>query len=380
VLGYHFIMPRSKGNKKQNQKPESPPTPDRRKNRPLWFALSLLVLALGFFGYTIYERHREKFPETPPLEPVLLQQYENLAALLNNRDKLEQVDIAEMNMHAAEGLPGSESIDIEKYLQRLDQWALHVRSETERHMYRFQQNPEQYNNSVGHFCVSFLLQVLQEDCGVKYNMERVRNIDFRNSKDQFIHGMIDDENGGTCVSMPVLYVAVGRRLGYPLKLVLSKAHMLCRWDGPNETFNIEGAGSGFSAFPNERYYEKPVKMTEQDIKSGRYLRSLTPEEELACFLAARGHCQYDNNRRDEARTSYLVATRLAPKDPAYRSWYRGTLPKRKPVSLFDDLPSHRRQKNVPGFPQFVRPITPKQGFQPLQPPGRPPVTNAPKVP
>ncbi len=40
--------------------------------------------------------------------------------------------------------------------------------------------------------------------------------------------MIADDNGGTCVSMPVLYTAVARRLGYPVKLVLAKGHAFCR--------------------------------------------------------------------------------------------------------------------------------------------------------
>ena len=62
----------------------------------------------------------------------------------------------------------------------------------------------------------------------------------------FIHGIIDGP-GGTCASMPVLYVAVGRRLGYPLKLVEARGHLLLRWDDPlgqrlgtPDVFNVEG--------------------------------------------------------------------------------------------------------------------------------------------
>jgi len=63
-----------------------------------------------------------------------------------------------------------------------------------------------------------------------YNKQRVRDVDFKNSRDLFLHGMVGSDNGGTCVSMPVLYVAVGRRLGYPMRLVLAKAHVFARWD------------------------------------------------------------------------------------------------------------------------------------------------------
>ena len=44
--------------------------------------------------------------------------------------------------------------------------------------------------------------------------------DFCQPEDVFIHGMIvEGGKGGTCASMPVLYVAVGRRIGLPLYLV-----------------------------------------------------------------------------------------------------------------------------------------------------------------
>ena len=33
-------------------------------------------------------------------------------------------------------------------------------------------------------------------------------------------------------------MAVGRRLGYPLKLVTTKGHLFVRWEGAGERFNI----------------------------------------------------------------------------------------------------------------------------------------------
>jgi hypothetical protein len=77
-----------------------------------------------------------------------------------------------------------------------------VKSITERYLYRAHDPrwAEYYKYSQAWLRIEFLAQVLQEDCGVHYNMERLRNIDFKNSKDLFIHSMIDDPNGGTCVS------------------------------------------------------------------------------------------------------------------------------------------------------------------------------------
>ena len=58
-----------------------------------------------------------------------------------------------------------------------------------------------------------LVTVLQQDLGVHYNPQRAREVDFRNSKDLFIHGLVGNPNGGTCVSIPALYTTIARRLG-----------------------------------------------------------------------------------------------------------------------------------------------------------------------
>jgi hypothetical protein len=231
------------------------------------------------------------------------------------------MDIATMNLLCATDLPGAENLDVSRCLARLDEWAARVKEETARHAYRITdpRYTDQYLRSEACYRASMLLQVLQEDCGVHYNMERVRDIDFTNAKDLFIHGMIDDTNGGTCVSMPVLYVAIGRRLGYPLRLVLAKAHVFARWDDAEggERFNIEGSGDGFASFPDEYYRTWPQPISEAEVRAGRFLQSLTPAEELAVFLAARGHCLHDIGRLPEARVAYARAHRFDPSRPEY---------------------------------------------------------------
>ena len=156
------------------------------------------------------------------------------------------------------------------------------------------------------------MQTLQEDCGVRYNPDSIYNPDFSDSRDSFLHGLMDPKRGGTCASMPVLYVAVGRRLGYPIKLVQTRGHLFCRWDDPNgERFNIEGT-NGFSSYRDEFYRKWPYGLTEDQLASREYLVSLTPAEELAVFMASRGHCYMDLQRFPEAVAAYKEMARLAP--------------------------------------------------------------------
>ena len=180
-----------------------------------------------------------------------------------------------------------------------------------------------------------MLQVLQEDFGVRYNPKRTTdsdfqnatcmNPDFRDSRDLFIHGIIDGD-GGTCCSMPVLYAAVARRLGYPLRLVEAPGHLFCRWDDPTgsidrvpEVINIEGSGDGISTYPDEYYLTWPKPWSDADRKADCYLKTLSPEQEFASFLATRAECLTDCGRTAEAIQAYTWAIALAPSDIRYRS-------------------------------------------------------------
>lgn len=253
---------------------------------------------------------------------------------------IEEYDIAALNLRCTQGLPGAEELDEGRLLAWLDNAARAAHFETCRHWYRFNANPAAYNNSAAYFCCYFLLQTLQEELGVRYNPARIRDFtfqdpktfdpDFRDSRDLFIHGIIDGP-GGTCASMPVLYIAVGRRLGYPLKLVQTRAHLFVRWDDPEgkcfgfpEWFNIEGSGEGIASYSDDFYRTWPEPWTEAEEVEGLYLRSMSPREELAAFLATRGHCLTDNCHLAQALESYSWASDLAPHIVRYKLLFADT--------------------------------------------------------
>jgi hypothetical protein len=141
--------------------------------------------------------------------------------------------------------------------------------------------------------------------------------DGRDSGNLFIHGLLTGR-GGSCVSMPALTVAIGRRLGYPLRLVNAKLHTFCRWDDPSsgERFNID-ATLGFGEHPDSYYYSWPAKITAQEIDWG-YLQSLTPRQEAAFFLSQRGVCWLDHLQFQQAVEELYAAHRLHPSFPEYR--------------------------------------------------------------
>jgi hypothetical protein len=270
--------------------------------------------------------------------PKTARKAETLDALLAlSPEELADVDIAEMNLLCAKGLPGAENLNIRDALTTLDRWSERVRFETQRHFYRLTdaRYAEYYRHSEAYMRASMLLQVLQEDLGVRYDMTARDNFDFSDSRVAFIHGMIPaqgqtaaETRGGTCVSMPVMYVAVGRRLGYPLRLATTRGHIFVRWDGLDhanpawrERFNIEGAGHGFSSFDDDYYATWPFQVTDAEIKANGYLVSLTPTEELAQFLAARGHCGTDHGEHAFAARCFENAYRYDTNRRCYRDWF-----------------------------------------------------------
>lgn len=234
-----------------------------------------------------------------------------------------QSDIAITNLKCAIGLPHRESLDIGRCLDKLGRMARQVRRETERNLYRFHRVPSEWDDSEAYWTACMMITVLQQDFGVRYNPQRIHDPDFRDSRDLFIHGMLFG-SGGTCASMPVLYVAVGRRLGYPLKLVHAKGHVFARWDDPDgmhwhhpARFNMEASNQGLKVYADEYYHTWPLRMEEWEMAEGGYLRSLSPREEFASFLAMRGHCLQDTKRFSEAAQVYAWAAELAPRNPLY---------------------------------------------------------------
>jgi tetratricopeptide (TPR) repeat protein len=241
---------------------------------------------------------------------------------------LEKCDLARMNLLCAEGLPGSEDLKIDDTLATLDSWAQHVKSETDRNFHHFQEGPKEFNNSEAYYRALLLITVVQQDFNVHYNPAHITTPDapepdntfFTDSKDLFLHGLASSRAMGTCISMPVFYVAIGQRLGYPMKLVTAKDHLFARWESADgkERFNIEATGQGLST-PDDDFYKKwPFPISDEDIKISSYLKAQTAAQELSLFLETRGHCLRVAGRLPEAKATYLEAQALTPQWPEHK--------------------------------------------------------------
>ena len=232
-------------------------------------------------------------------------------------EELAKLDVAEANLVCAKGLPGSESIPYAECIDRLNHYARCVRHHTEQRMLDFANQADKYDHSEAKFRIVWMISVLQNVFGIHYNpAKKSLDVPF-DTADIFIHGALVGE-GGTCASLPVVYTAVGRRLGYPLKLVACKGHQFLRWDqAGGERFNIEVNDRSIDDPPDDNYRTGRYEITSWEEKAYCLLQSETQKIELAGFLKERGLRLLRSERFKEAAESFLWASSLVPHNQRY---------------------------------------------------------------
>ena len=146
-------------------------------------------------------------------------------------------------------------------------------------------------------------------------------------QDLFLGGVLGSASPAhrsTSVSLPWLYLAVGRRLGYPLRLAAQDGRLLLRWEGQDEQFTIDWQQSwaGPPVSPSELRFrvEQPGRPpfspssdqppTATPLSSPLHL--LSADDELAVLLSARGACLESHGQNREALVAYAQAHRLSP--------------------------------------------------------------------
>lgn len=291
----------------------------KRVKRGLRYLVAVPIVISTFSAIIYIADQRSHVPPEP----------RSLKELLALPDKdLGRVDIARMNLLCAAGLPNAENIDIEQSLAMMDAWAEVVKKAERKYLPNYYKAPSKYENSLAKFKAITLALTVKEDLKCGYNMELVRSGAmgdmrstrfFSDSRDLFIHGFLVRKMG-TCASLPVLIVVLGRRCGYPLRLVSSKGHLFCRWEDGREIFNIEVSMQGVDIYPDSYYRTFPNPFTDAERLEEKYLKSFTAVEELSLFMSIRATCLREHNRFREAVMSYETSLRGFPKSNQTRKY------------------------------------------------------------
>ncbi|WP_437186747.1 hypothetical protein SH668x_000099 [Planctomicrobium sp. SH668] len=242
--------------------------------------------------------------------------YANLCSLSN--EQLSHRDIAEISLDSAVELPGSEIVDIPACLRVLESWTALVQRGINNALRDRSKFPMCDDLSEAEYRILTMFSVLYRHVGLTLNTECLDpdNIyDGSNSSLHFIHGVLLTGDPATCCTAPVIFTAIGRRLGYPIRLVKTRAHLFCRWVGSDgERFNIEATNQGYYRTPDQHYHTWPLPIYPRALQGGLFLTDLTPRQELALFLHLRGICLLWNLRPSDAVNALYHACQLDPLD------------------------------------------------------------------
>lgn len=243
---------------------------------------------------------------------------------LVQQPELDQYDIAEMNLRCAVDLPGMNRELVGQGIDKINDWTDWVDDFTRKLWQKVRKVPGRKRTrlSEAQVCVGAMVECVQRQLGVKYNYPFAEGeYDGSDSRNLFIHGIVTGF-GGTCASLPVVYCAIGRRLGYPIGLADTWEHAFCRWDGlEGESFCFDAAGRGFTAHPEDRYRQWPRKVTPKQERDNGFIRQKTDREELAAFAVNRGNCLIDNLQFNPALEAFALAHEMVPANHSLHDSY-----------------------------------------------------------
>lgn len=234
-------------------------------------------------------------------------------------EELAQIDCILMNLIIAKGLPVLSHIEIGDYLQVVDDWGSDLARRLPLMEREFQDTPERWNNDPIFFRLGIVAWYADVVLGTGYREDhrerqaQTGRILYTEPDDVFITGVLNTRRG-TCFSLALLYVALGRRIGLPVSLACAAAHFVCRYEQGFVIHNIESTVSGKGAFaapPDEAFFEKKEIPRIAQL-CGSDLCPLTPRQMLGVFFGMRARHLENINNFPAAEPDYLLARYLFP--------------------------------------------------------------------
>jgi len=127
-----------------------------------------------------------------------------------------------------------------------------------------------------------------------------------NPDDLFLHSVIDNRRG-YCLSLSILYLAIGERLGLPLYGVVAPGHFFVRYEDGPIRFNIETTSNG--GFANDEHYIEKFKVPGED---SLYMKNLSKRQTLGCLFNNFGNVYTNAGDIDAAHKALELAVEINP--------------------------------------------------------------------
>lgn len=239
--------------------------------------------------------------------------------MLHGKD--DDIDLALANWLIAADVPQFSGMSREVYFKKLDGMMEQVRQEMagmEKVAISRGKNPKDADTRLSIFCNAIIKlrfdyadEFRQHDLTAQQNKNL--NADANNI---FLAGLLRTQRG-TCISMPLVYLVIGQRLGLPIHLVAIGKHYFVRWQEPGYRMNIETTRvDKVWVTDDDSAYIEDEGLTRDQLQ-GSDLRNLTNREVVGQLFFARSvHWLAARISRSRSWADLARAFHLAPEDSA----------------------------------------------------------------
>lgn len=193
----------------------------------------------------------------------------SMQAILDLPD--EKIDLAETKLMIDQNI--DPQIDIKKYIASIDQMVFVIKKMLP---------PNASNIAKVETIKKYLYQ------SGAWNDHRPYHYDLEDPLGQNLNNAVlsnyMDSRKGNCVSMPILFLILGKRLGLDMSLAMAPKHYFVRYkdNTTGKIFNYETTNGG--SINRDVWYIKECGISEVAIQNGIYLKSLTNKETVASML------------------------------------------------------------------------------------------------
>lgn len=118
---------------------------------------------------------------------------------------------------------------------------------------------------------------------------------------------------GNCVTMPLLFVILGQRLGIDVTAATAPLHILVKFkDEAGTTYNLETTSGANPA--RDVWYREQMPMTDEAVTNGVYLRPLTRKETVAIMVTTLAEHYFEQREFEKAITISDLTLEYYPRD------------------------------------------------------------------
>jgi len=259
--------------------------------------------------------------------------------------ELERLDVIRMNLIVAKEV--DPDIDIRFFEKYFDALAAYAKYQIDTLEPAFDADTSPYKSSKEIWKCAVLWEIVTEDFGIGYLQEGISGLDHTQPWQKFVHGVVTRKQG-TCCNLPVIYLALGQRLGFPIRAAMAPRHTYLQWvyaDGSHVNFDVTSR-KGMMVDSDANIREADIN-TCPDFYQEHVFRAMSARELLGSFLRNLGDVYAARKYLRHAVVAYSNALFCYPDNPVLKTMVVAALHDQGVDRTYLDDPQRREPPQFP---------------------------------